>query len=128
MKRLKSNSASGYDAISGEHIKFAMSSNLPTIFYNMFAVCLKYGIFPEKFNYGILVPILKKTTLNPSIPSSYRPITVSRALSKLLEMFILDQCQDYQPSRAQFGFVQGRSTGMATVLAHDDVGAHCVGT
>ena len=110
--------------ISGEHIKFAMSSNLPAILCNMFAVCLKYGIIPEIINYGILVPVLKKT-INLSIPSSYRPITVSCVLSKLLEMFILDQCQDYQPSRAQFRFVQGRRTSMATVLAHD-VGAHCV--
>ena len=120
VKTFRSNSASVYDGLSGAHIKFAMSSNLPAILCNMFAVCLKYEIIPEKFNYEILVPVLKKTTLiNPSIRSSYRPITVSSVLSELLEMFILDQCQDYQPSRAKFGFVQGRRTSMATVLAHD---------
>ena len=46
-------------------------------------------------------------------------------MSKILEMFILEHCQDYQPSEAQFGFVPGWSTSMATVLAND-LGAFCV--
>ena len=113
----------GYDGISGEHLKFGMCDKLLVILSNIFSICLKYGVIPEYFNYGIVVPVLKKATMDPSEPAIYRPITVSCVMSKILEMFILEHCQDYQPSEAQFGFVPGQSTSMATVLAND-VGAH----
>ena len=125
VKALKNNSASGYDGISGEHLKIGMCDKLLVILSNIFSICLKYGVIPEYFNYGIVVPVLKKATMDPSEPVSYRPITVSCVMSKILEMFILEHCQDYQPSKAQFGFIPGRSTCMATVLAND-VGAYCV--
>ena len=127
VKALKNNSASGYDGISGEHLKFGMCDKLLVILSNIFSICLKYGVIPEYFNYGIVVPVLKKATMDPSEPVSYRPITVACVMSKIMEMFILELCQDYQPSKAQFGFIPGRgpTCSMATVLAND-VGAYCV--
>ena len=46
-------------------------------------------------------------------------------LSKLLDLHILDQCKNHELSAAQFGFIEGRGTGMATAMAHD-VGSYCV--
>ena len=89
----------------------------------MFKVCVKFDVLPQQCKNGILVPLLKKTTLDPTVPNSYRPFTVSCIISKILEHFILDECE-YKPCDAQFGFVEGRSSGMATVLAHN-VGAYC---
>ena len=54
-----------------------------------------------------------------SVPSNYRPVTVSSTLSKLLELYILDISGQFEFSDLQFGFVPGRSTNMAAVLAQD---------
>ena len=55
----------------------------------MFTICIKYGIVPTSFSHGLLIPILKKTTLDPTIAKNYRPITISNTLSKILELYIL---------------------------------------
>lgn len=80
---------------------------------------VSFGCVPNAFWPGLLVPILKKPTLDPSAPSSYSPITQPVVFSKLLEMLILDECIDYPFSSAQFGFVQHHRTNTATALAHD---------
>ena len=46
-------------------------------------------------------------------------MTVSSTLSKLLELYILDVSGQFEFSDLQFGFVPGRSTNMAAVLAQD---------
>ena len=116
---LNSNTAAGCDGVTAEHIKFAMQSQqLPVHLSNMLSLCIRHSVIPSHFNKGILLPILKKSTLDPSAPGSYRPITVSVVFSKLLELYILDRC-DIEMNPAQFGFVQGRNTNMATALAHD---------
>ena len=124
INKLKSGSAAGFDGITAEHLKFATHSNLILRISNMFSICLTYGIVPDSFLKGIVVPILKKSTLDPSNPKHYRPITVSVTMSKLMEHYLLYQFQDHEPDKAQFGFVEHRGTNMATALAHD-VGALC---
>ena len=52
-------------------------------------------------------------------------MTVSVALSKVLELYILDQCGSHHVSSSQFGFVEKRGTDMAIALAHD-VTSYCV--
>ena len=125
VQKLKGNTAPGCDGISTEHLKFAMKSKLALHLSNLLTICVKFGVVPDNFNKGILVPILKRNTLDPSVASSYRPVTLSVTFSKLLDLHILDQCKSHQLSDAQFGFIPGRSTGMATALAYD-TGAYCV--
>ena len=63
-------------------------------------------------------------TLDPACAESYRPITLSVVISKILEQYILDQsnstCDD-----AQFGFDSGKSSAMAAAVAHD-IGIYCL--
>lgn len=87
-------------------------------------VSFKFGVVPQSFNDGILVPILKKPTLDPTCAKNYRPVILSSIFSKLSEMFILHENSDVSLSDYQFGFVEGRGTSMAASLAHD-VGVHC---
>ena len=68
---------------------------------------------------GILTPLLKKSSLNPVIPKHYRPEVVSTTFSKLIEMYILQECGNYQFNEYQFGFVSNRGTNMAVTLAND---------
>ena len=81
-------------------------------------------MLPEQFCNGLLIPIIKKCTLDPSQAKSYRPITVSATISKILEYHILE-CSDFKLSESQFGFISRRSTHMATAIAHD-VGSYCL--
>ena len=80
---------------------------------------VNFGIIPESFCSGLLVPIIKKPTLDLAQPSNYRPITISIIFSKLLEYIILDCISEHQFDRSQYGFVSGRGTDMVTALTHD---------
>ena len=77
IKQLKSGSAPGCDGITLEHIKFAMSTNFMAHLCSMFSVCVRYAVVPDLFHEGVLIPILKKSTLDPSQAVNYRPIMVS---------------------------------------------------
>jgi hypothetical protein len=84
----------------------------------MFTVCIKFDIVPSSCGRGLLIPLLKKTTLDPSIPKHYRPVTISSTLSKLLEICMLDiMVCDF--NALQFGCIPGRGTQMAAALAND---------
>ena len=65
---------------------------------------------------GIIIPILKKSTLDPNVPNNYRPITLSSTHGKLIEFLILPQ--DTAHSN-QFGYREGRGTSMACTFIND---------
>ena len=90
----------------------------------MFSACVRFGILPNLFSTGLLIPILKKSTLDTSVAKNYRPITVLVVISKLMENYILEECESHIPSTSQFGFIKHRGTNLATDLAHD-TGAIC---
>ena len=46
------------------------------------------GIFPSSFKTAQITPILKKPSLDPEDPSSYRPISNLRTISKLLKRLV----------------------------------------
>ena len=71
------------------------------------------------FTKGLLIPLLKKSTLDPSVPKHYRPLTLSCTFSKILELYILDVSGQHEFSDLQFGFVPGRGTATAAALAND---------
>jgi len=67
----------------------------------MLSLCHNYGIIPNALSQGLLVPLLKKPTLDPTLPQHSRPVTVSCTLSKLLELYILD-VSGYHESRVTY--------------------------
>ena len=69
VQKLKGNTAPGCDGISTEHLKFAMKSKLVLHLSNLFTICVKFGVVPDNFNKGVLVPVLKRNTLDPSVAS-----------------------------------------------------------
>lgn len=78
--------------------------------------CLIEGVFPEVLKLSRVVPIYKKGERN--CPSSYRPISLTPVLSKVLESVIYYQVCDYLEgynilSPTQFGFRKGKSTVQA---------------
>ena len=121
IKNLKAGCAASLQA---EHLKYVTDEMLITHLCTLMSLCLTHSV-PDSFCNGLVVPVLKKSNLDPSVPQNYRPITILSVLSKLLEMYILDQCSDYQPHKCQFGIIGKRSTSMAVSVAHD-INTYCI--
>jgi hypothetical protein len=125
MRHLRHGCAPRIDGLSAEHLCHAADTDLPLYISVLLTLCIRYGCFPDSFGIGRLIPVLKKPHLDPSLPANYRPITVSVVLSKLLELYILEECADFSVHPCQFGFTSHRGTTTAISLAHD-VAAYCV--
>ena len=123
--RLKNGCSAGMDGIVAEHLKHALDTDIIIHLSSIFTVCYRFGVVPESFYCGIMVPLLKKSQADPAVAKNYRPVVISCVFSKLLEMYILDTCSDHKFSNSQFGFTQGRGTAMAVSLA-EDVTNFCV--
>ena len=84
----------GADGISSEHYKYVMDTIVPLHLSSILTLCLRYGIIPDTFFHGILIPIYKKGK-DPQAANSYRPVTLSVVMTKILELHILDVCQTH---------------------------------
>ena len=62
---------------------------------------ISFAIIPDLFQSSIIVPILKKATLDPNIPTNYRPIAISSIHTKLVEYSLMPVDT---ASENQFGF------------------------
>ena len=69
-------------------------------------LCIQYGIFPDNFRSGILVPIPTKTCCDTSEARKWRPIVISFTFSKVIELYVPDKCPN-------------RGTNTATSLPND---------
>ena len=68
--KLNSRSSPGIDGVMTEHLKYATESSNVNHLSSMLTVCLKFGIVPKSFSSGLLVPLLKKPALDPSVPKN----------------------------------------------------------
>ncbi len=103
--KLKRNSSPGIDGITGEFLINGASNILFGHLASLYSTILSYNCVPTIFNTGVMIPILKKPTLSPSIPGNYRPIIVSSLFSKVFELLIFP-C-NVQLNDNQFGFRPG---------------------
>ena len=85
----------------------------------MLTLCIQFGVVPDNFRRGVLIPIPKKAGCDTTQAKNWKPITVSSTFSKLLELYVLEECSSHEFSDLQFGFIKGRGTEMATALLHD---------
>ena len=99
----------------GQHQNISNMPWAPTLLatFVTFTYCFQFGVVPTNFTKGILIPLFKKPSLDPTLCKNYRPIIVSTAFSKLAELCILDECNECTFSDLQFGFVKGRGTDTA---------------
>ena len=117
--KLRLGCAHGLDGVLAEHVTYTSGSGITLKLCSLLTLCVRYGVVPRCFQEGLLIPILKKTNLDPSTPKNYRPITISSTLAKILEVYILEESGEHTFSDLQFGFIGGRGTDMAAALAHD---------
>ena len=124
INQTKNHSAPGQDGISYEIIK-----HLPKIaqkallsIYNSFYLSNK---IPVEWNTAIVIPILKQGE-NPSDPASYRPISLTSALCKIMERLLANRLYWYLESNnllnpAQTGFRRNKNTIDQLIRLHKDV-------
>ncbi len=79
---------------------------------------LTLGVVPVSFKHAIVEPLLKKSNLDPSVLSNYRPISKLPFLSKVLEKAVLNQLQAFLVQndifqKFQSGFKANHSTETA---------------
>ena len=76
---------SGPNDVQAEHLRFGgptLLSWLTTVFNSILAT----GIVPAFFAYDHVVPLLKSSDNDPSVPSNYRGITLTSVISKILSI------------------------------------------
>lgn len=103
----------GEDGITYSMIKHAHGTMLEVIL-KMFNRIYEEGVFPDKWRTSIIIPILKNGK-DPKSPTSYRPISLTNCLCKLMERIINYRLMWWLENQGvilqcQSGFRRNRST------------------
>ena len=93
---IKRGCSPGADGICAEHLIYGAT-----------------GCVPEVCLLGIIVPVIKKQTLNPNEANNYRPVTLNSKHAKLLEFLVLPEAKI---ENNQFGFRENRGTSLGFVI------------
>ena len=111
---MKKGKAAGADNITIEHIQYAHPSIL-VILCDLFNCMLCLGFVPDAFGDGVTYPLLKENGYKPCYDcESFRGITVSAVVSKIIEHCVLHKFQNRLAShQAQLGFKKGLSCSHA---------------
>ena len=121
---LKPGTAPGPDGLLPGFLK-TMAAILAPSLARIFSSSLRNGIFPSAFKYANVTPILKSTSSDAFSPTSYRPISLTSILAKVLESIVLDQLASHMDPNDylhdhQFGFRPHRSVHQLLTLAIHD--------
>ena len=115
--------ASGPDHVSNEHLLHAPASVF-TALAALFNGILRLHHVPSSFTSSLIIPLFKGGGKDPTLPNSYRGISLSSNLSKLFEKLLLDSLQNILlPSihPLQGGFRQSYSTFHTSFILHEAI-------
>ena len=113
---LRKNVSAGIDGISAEYFIYGNSEILRSHLLATYNSMFNRTTVPSVLITGIIIPILKKSTLDPNIVNNFRPITLGSTHGKLIEFLIMPADMAH-PN--QFGFRKGRGTAMACNYLND---------
>ncbi len=117
--KLKNTPALGEDGVPTSVIK-DLAQVLAAPLAHLVGRSIEAGQVPAAFKIANVVPIHKRGK-DPSQPSSYRPVAILCALSKVLESLVADQLVPFLARRLpteQWGFRRARGTAGALAAAH----------
>ena len=77
---------------------------------------LSLNLVPNVLRVGIIIPVLKKPTLDISDFNNYRPITLCSIYAKLLELMMLPDCDI---SEAQYGYRKSKGADFCASMLSD---------
>ena len=120
---MKRGKAAGLDRLTVEHILYSH----PVLVVHLsvlFNILLAYGVVPDAFGHGVIIPLIKNADGDKTKSDNYCGITLSPVLSKLFESVLIDLFGSHLCSdRLQFGFKSQSSCSHAiftlrTVIDH----------
>lgn len=117
--RIRNTPAIGEDGIPTSVVK-DLAEVLAAPLAHLVDRSLAAGRVPAAFKIANVVPVFKRGK-DPSKPSSYRPIAILCALSKVVESVVVDQLVPFLSHRLpneQWGFRRARGTAGALAAAH----------
>ena len=108
---------------------------LPTL-CRIVNLSLESGYVPPSLKTAVLLPLLKKPSLDHELLSNYRPISNLKVISKIIEKVVAVRLQDYLESNQlneplQSAYKRFHSCETALVCVHNDIlraidDRHCV--
>ena len=90
INRLKKDSSGGPDTLSPHHLRHA-GSHLKEWLCKIFNSITDLEAIPASFKAGIVIPVYKGKGKDPLSPKSYRGITLTSVMAKVLEFLLLDR-------------------------------------
>ena len=123
IKNLKSGKASGLDHLQAEHLKFGGNSLVLWV-QQVCNAAVELETIPDVLKLGVVNPVYKGNGRDPLDTNSYRGITLSSVLSKILELLLLGRFRTILfapefPHQNQTGFVKKTSCTDAIFSSHE---------
>ena len=81
-----------------------------------YSLILSYNVVPNVLRIGVIIPILKKPSLDVSKFKNYRPTTLCSIYAKLLESIMLPSCEI---SENQYGYQKGKGADFCSAMICD---------
>ncbi|KAG1257546.1 hypothetical protein G6F65_015868 [Rhizopus arrhizus] len=116
--QLPTRKAPGADHIKAEMLK-PISTDLSHLLSWFFSLCCQWSYVPSLWRHAQVYPIFKKG--DPSLPSNYRPISLTSVFRKLLELSLAPWLASVSPQLdlAQGGFRPRRSALDQALCLHE---------
>ena len=114
--KLNTGKSSDEYGLFSEHFKSGKSEIVPA-FTKVFNKILSEKKIPSTFKTGVITPVLKKGK-DSKLLENYRGITISSIFGKLFECALLTKFE-YNQSDMQFGFTEGLSPMMASLIVSE---------
>ena len=119
--KLKAGKSPGWDRITTDHL-LHLHAEAASIIAVLFNSMLNHSILPESLIYTLLVPLVKDKSGILDDRSNYRVIALSTALSKVLELILVERLSPFlSTGDAQFGFKSSHSTTQATYVLKETI-------
>ena len=123
IKELSPNSAGGPDSIPASLLINCAEEIAPALKI-IFSHTLSSSLIPTSFKEAAIIPVFKSG--DKSLPSNYRPISLTSVLSKVIEKIIRKQVLTFLSHRGclnntQHGFRNGRSCLSALLDVYDNI-------
>ena len=107
---LRNKKTPGLDRIENEVLKVTTKIITPRL-TTLYRACLRYRTFPEIWKKARIITLLKGNGRDRGDVSSYRPICLLPALSKVLEKILKTRIlSEIRSNKNQYGFTKGKNT------------------
>ncbi|MEW8546332.1 MAG: reverse transcriptase family protein [Candidatus Thiodiazotropha sp.] len=118
IQMMKNNKAADMSGLTAEHIKYG-GDVLAGCLTSLVNKILRTGKIPEIFKQGVITPVYKKQGKPVNDPNSYRRITITSIVGKLVEKIHLDSVTDLLSTvqnKLQRGFTKDTSPAFGSLL------------